>query len=155
MGRALANFAEEGRGSSVVRPKKWGDDSQVGFRGSNASGGRIVLLPGAFRRTVLPKWPLWAHIFFTVFQSFVLPPSACRTSRSSARRIVSCRGVCASSLCPKSHMCPLPHVRVSLSFLSVVFLFYHGKNLKLTKDFCFLSLPNPLKPRKTPAKGHK
>ena len=35
---------------SVVRPEKW-DDSQVGFRGSNASGERIVLLPGAF----------WAH----------------------------------------------------------------------------------------------
>ena len=33
-----------------MRPEKW-DDSQVGFRGSNASGGRIVLLPGAF----------WAH----------------------------------------------------------------------------------------------
>ena len=33
-----------------MRPEKWGD-SQVGFRRSNASGGRIVLLPGAF----------WAH----------------------------------------------------------------------------------------------
>ena len=33
---------------SIVRPEKW-DDSQVGFRGSNASGGRIVLLPGALR----------------------------------------------------------------------------------------------------------
>ena len=34
----------------LVRPGKW-DDPQVGFRGSNASGGRIVLLPGTF----------WAH----------------------------------------------------------------------------------------------
>ena len=33
-----------------VRPRKW-EDSQVGFRGSNASGRRIVLLPGVF----------WAH----------------------------------------------------------------------------------------------
>ena len=39
----------------------------------------------------------------------MLPPSACRTSRASARRIVSCRGLCASSLCPKSHMRPLQH----------------------------------------------
>ena len=31
----------------LVRPEKW-DDSQVGFRGGNASGGRIVLLQGAF-----------------------------------------------------------------------------------------------------------
>ena len=30
-----------------MRHEKW-DDSQVGFRGSNASFGRIVLLPGAF-----------------------------------------------------------------------------------------------------------
>ena len=36
--------------TKIVRPEKW-DDSQVGFRGGNASGGRLVLLPGAF----------WAH----------------------------------------------------------------------------------------------
>ena len=35
---------------NFVRPDEW-DDSQVGFRGCNVSGGRIVLLPGAF----------WAH----------------------------------------------------------------------------------------------
>ena len=35
---------------NFVRPQKW-EDSQVGFRGSSASGRRIVLLPGAF----------WAH----------------------------------------------------------------------------------------------
>ena len=38
------------RKTLVVRPEKW-VVSQVGFRGSNASGGRIVLLPGA----------CWAH----------------------------------------------------------------------------------------------
>ena len=32
---------------SFVRPQKW-EDSQVGFRGSNPSGRRVVLLPGAF-----------------------------------------------------------------------------------------------------------
>ena len=47
-----------------VRPEKW-DDSQVGFRGSNASGARIVLLPGAFWAHVLPNWPLWAHLFYS------------------------------------------------------------------------------------------
>ena len=47
----------------LVRPQKW-EDSQVGFRGGNASGRRIVLLPGAFwARMVLPKWPFWAHLF--------------------------------------------------------------------------------------------
>ena len=35
----------------IVRPEKW-DDSQVGFRGGNASDGRTVLLPGAFCTTL-------------------------------------------------------------------------------------------------------
>ena len=39
----------------------------------------------------------------------------------------------------------------ALSFLSLVFLFYQGKALKLTKDFC--PLPNPLKPWKNQRKN--
>ena len=35
------------RKTFLVIPEKW-DDSQVGFQGSNASGGHIVLLPSAF-----------------------------------------------------------------------------------------------------------
>ena len=35
----------------------------------------------------------------------MLPPGACRTSRASTRRSVSCRGLCASSICPQ-----IPHV---------------------------------------------
>ena len=35
----------------------------------------------------------------------MLPRGACRTTRASARRIVSCSGVCASSLCSQ-----IPHV---------------------------------------------
>ena len=35
----------------------------------------------------------------------MLPRGVCRTTRASARRSVSCRGVCASSLCPQ-----IPHV---------------------------------------------
>ena len=38
-----------------------------------------------------------------------------------------------------------------LSFLSLIFLFYQGKTLKLTKDFCLL--PNPLKPWKKQRKS--
>ena len=41
LGQSLA------RKDHIVRPEKW-DDSQVRFRDSNASGGHIVLLPGAF-----------------------------------------------------------------------------------------------------------
>ena len=39
-----------------LAPEKWGD-SQVGFRGSNASGRRIVLLAGALAGTT-PRQPL-------------------------------------------------------------------------------------------------
>ena len=64
--------------------------------------------------TVLPTWPLWAHLFYSVcLQCFrawegMLPPGACRTSRAPARRIVSCRGLCASSLCPQIPHLPAP-----------------------------------------------
>ena len=90
-------------------PEKWGD-SQVGFRGSNASGGRTVLLPGAFWAHGASKMAiLGASLLLCILQCFaasegMLPPGACRSSRASARRIVSCRALCASSLCP-----PIPH----------------------------------------------
>ena len=59
-----------------MRSEKWGDP-QVGFWGSNASGGRIVLLPGAFWAHVLPKWPFWAHLFYSVFYSVSELTTAC------------------------------------------------------------------------------
>ena len=92
----------------VVRPEKW-DHSQVGFRGSNASGGRIVLLPEAFWAHSASKMAILGAslLLSTVFQNLggMLPPGACRTSSASAKRIVSCRGVCVSSLYPH-----IPHV---------------------------------------------
>ena len=84
-----------------MRPEKWGD-SQVGFQGSIASGGRIVLLPGAFWRTCFQNahfGRISSTLCFTVFRSlgallhagaFALPPRA-----------------------PKSHICPLPHLGLS------------------------------------------
>ena len=83
-----------------VRPEKW-DGSQVGFRGSNACGGRIVLLPGAFWAHGASKMATFgASLLLCVLQCFrvqegMLPPGACCTSRASARRL------CASSLCPQ------------------------------------------------------
>ena len=56
----------------------------------------VCFYQAPFGRTVLPKWPLWAHsstLCFIVFQSggaFALPAGA-----------------------PKSHMRPLPHLGVS------------------------------------------
>ena len=100
-------------GHWIVRPEKWGD-SQVGFRGGNASGGRIVLLPGAFWAHGASKMAiLGASLLLCILQCFgasegMLPPGACRSSRASARRIVSYRGLCASSLCPQ-----IPHAPAS------------------------------------------
>ena len=101
---------------ALVRPEKW-DDSQVGFQGSNASGGRIVLPYQAhFGRTVLPKWPFWAHLFYPVFYSVselrrayfrqahvaraVLPPGA--LFRAGAFAFLPCA--------PTSHLHLLPHL---------------------------------------------
>ena len=44
----------------------------------------------------------------------------------------------------------LADIHQTLSFLSLIFLAYQGKPLKLTKDFC--PLPNPLKPWKSQRK---
>ena len=105
-----------------MRPEKW-DDSQVGFRGSNASGGRIVLLPvrNLVGRTVLPKCPLWAHLFYSVLYSVSELRRARFRQARVARAVLSLPsgtlfrvGVFALPSCdPKSHMLPLPHLGVS------------------------------------------
>ena len=102
----------------IVRPEKWGH-SQVGFRGSNASGGRIVLLPAAFWAHVLPKWPLWAHLFYSVFYSVSELGRACFRQARVARAVLPPNemfraGAFALPPCaPKSHLCPLPHLGAS------------------------------------------
>ena len=96
-----------------MRPQKW-EDSQVGFRGSNASGRRIVLLPGAFWAHGASKMAiLGASFLLCILQCFsvwegMLPPGACRMSHASARRIVSCSGLCVSSLCSQIPLAPAP-----------------------------------------------
>ena len=76
----------------------------MGFQGSNASGRRIVLLPGAFWAHGASKMAiLGASLLLCILQCFgasegMLPPGACRSSRASAKHIVSCRGLCVSSL---------------------------------------------------------
>ena len=73
-------------------------------------------------RTVLPKWPLWAHLFYSVFYSVselrraslfrqarvaraVLPPVDAMF-RAGAFALPPCATA-------KSHMCPLPHLGLS------------------------------------------
>ena len=86
----------------------------MGFQGSNAFGGRIVLLPGACWAHGASKMAiLGASVLLCILQCFrvgegMLPPGACRMSHASARRIVSCRGLCVSSLCSQIPLAPAP-----------------------------------------------
>ena len=87
-----------------------------GFRCSNASGGRIVLLPGAVWAHVLPKWPLWAHLFYSVFYRISELRRACFRQARVAQAVLPPgallhAGAFALPPCaPKSHMCPIPHL---------------------------------------------
>ena len=71
-----------------------------------------MLLPGAFWAHGASKMAiLGASLLLCILQCFgvsegMLPPGACRSSRASARRIVSCKGLCASSLCPQIPLVP-------------------------------------------------
>ena len=109
----MGHFRRFGTTKIIVRPQKW-EDSQVGFQGSNASGRRIVLLPGAFWAHGASKMAiLGASFLLCILQCFrvwegMLPPGACRMSHASARRIVSCRGLCVSSLCSQIPLAPAP-----------------------------------------------
>ena len=81
--------------------------------------GALCLYQAHFGRIVLPKWPFWVHLFYSVFYSVselrrvcfrqarvaraVLPPGA--LFRAGAFALPPCA--------PKSHMHPLPHLGVS------------------------------------------
>ena len=96
----------------------------MGFRGSNASGGRIVLLPGAFwahgaskmatlGASLLPSIYSVSELWRACFRQArvaraVLPPGA--LFRAGAFALPPCA--------PKSHMRPLPHLGVSEKFSS-------------------------------------
>ena len=83
----------------------------------------FVFLPCAFWAHVLPKWPLWAHLFYSVLYSVSGLRRACFRQARVAQTVLpsgalfraadfqggSTRHPCA----PKSHMCPLPHLGLS------------------------------------------
>ena len=76
--------------------------------------GALCFYQAHFGRTVLPEWPLWAHLLCSVFCSVSELRRACfrqarvAMRRASARRIFSCRGLSASSLCPQIPHAPAP-----------------------------------------------
>ena len=72
-----------------------------------------------FGRTVLPKWPFWAHLFYSVFYHVSELRRACFRQARVARAMLPPgalfrAGAFALPPCaPKSHMRPLPHLGVS------------------------------------------
>ena len=86
---------------------KWGS-------GSNASG-----YQAHFGCTVLPKWPLWAHLFYSVFYSVSELRKACFRQARAAQAVLPPgaffrAGAFALPPCaPKSHMWRLPYWGVS------------------------------------------
>ena len=135
-GRFASGFATKGCFCDF-RPEKWGH-SQVGFRGSNASGGRIVLLPAAFWAHVLPKWPLWAHLFYSVFYSVSELGRACFRQAHVARAVLPpnkmfrARAFALPPCAPKSHMCPVPHLGAS-DFVTLE-CFLPGRTRRIDKN---------------------
>ena len=87
--------------------------SKWGFRVAMLLVGALCFYQAHFGRTMLPKWPFWAHLFYSVFHSVselgrACFRQACRTSSASAKRIVSCSGLCISSLYPQIPHAPAP-----------------------------------------------
>ena len=91
----------------------------MGFRGSNASGGRIVLLPGAFWAHGTSKMATLGASLLPVFYRVSELRRACFRQARVARAVLPPgallrAGAFALILCaPKSHMRPPPHLGVS------------------------------------------
>ena len=87
----------------------------------------------------------------------MLPPGACRTSRASARRIVSCKGLCASSLCPQIPVVPAPSFGafrcIEIESLSGSASFCRGATL--TKSVSVNPVPGLMTVTKIPSKQGK
>ena len=81
--------------------------------------GALCFYQAHFGRTVLPKWPFWAHLFYSVFYSVSELRRACFRQARVARAVhppgaLFRAGAFALPPCaPKSHMRPLPHLGVS------------------------------------------
>ena len=77
--------------------------------------GALCFYQAHFGRTVLPKWPLWAHLFYSVFYNVSELRRACFRQARVARAVLppgalflSCKGLRASSLCPQIPHAPAP-----------------------------------------------
>ena len=72
-----------------------------GFRVAMFPVGALCFYQAHFGRTVLPNWPLWPHLFYSVFYSVSELRRACFRQARVARAVLppgalffSCRGLC-------------------------------------------------------------
>ena len=78
--------------------------------------GALCFYQAHFGRTVLPKWPFWKHLVYSVVYSFSELRRACFRQARVARAVLPPgalfrAGAFALPPCaPKSHLCPLPHL---------------------------------------------
>ena len=81
--------------------------------------GTLCFYQAHFGRTVLPKWPLWAHLFYSVFYSVSELRRACFRQARVARAVLPPGALFRAGAfalppsAPKSHMRLLPHFGVS------------------------------------------
>ena len=81
--------------------------------------GALRFCQAHFGRTVLPKWPFWAHLFYAVFYSISELRRACFRQAHVARAVLlpgalfRARAFALPPCAPKSQLCPLPHLGLS------------------------------------------
>ena len=108
--------------------------------------GALCFYQAHFGRTVLPKWPFWAHLFYPVFYSVSEFGRACFRQARVARAMLPpgalfrARAFAFLPCAPKSHLHPLPHsgpseLRRSKNLLCVVHLLSHS-DLLSRRAFC-------------------
>ena len=79
---------------------------------------------------LLPKWPIWAHLFYSVFYRFSELRRACFRQARVAQDVLPpgvlfCRNLCTSSLCPQVPLLPAPTFvvfQIISSLFSSIFL---------------------------------
>ena len=109
-----------------------------------------MLLPGAFWAHVLPKWPFWAHLLYSLFYTVSELRTACLRQARVAQAMLPPGALFHAGAfalpprAPKSHMCPLPHLglsdwwchRLSRHFLTIFAFFCTAQGLsKSVKKF--------------------
>ena len=105
--------------SNILWDPRSGMTPKWGFGVAMLAVGALCFYQVHFGRTVLPKWLLWAHLFYSVFYSVSELRRACIRQARVARAVLPpsilfrARAFSLPPCAPRSHICPLPHLGVS------------------------------------------